>query len=128
MCGGRRRAGWSTTASRRRSSLKRTSLRGRAMSDLQAPGTGSSGQRAAGVDGVGGWSRLLRRNGGSIWSEPAEKVKASPLAAGGHTPLTDPRALGTSLAFHIVLLAVASVAALTVRAPAEAEAPAPALR
>jgi hypothetical protein len=42
---------------------------------------------------------------------------------GGRSPLTDPRSLGSSLVFHLVLLAVASVAALSVAVPAVPELP-----
>lgn len=39
----------------------------------------------------------------------------------GRSPLTDPRSLGSSLVFHVILLVVASLAALTVAVPAAPE-------
>src|SRR5437773_1773340 len=41
----------------------------------------------------------------------------------GRSPLTDPRSVGSSLVFHVVLLLVASVAALSVAVPTDPELP-----
>lgn len=108
------------------------------MSDAELPQEPSVDEAGPGSDGNGNWGRLLRRNGGTLWSEPKPEPKAkatskavaavAAVAVGGHSPLTDPRALGSSLAFHVVLLIVASVAALSVRMPTEADTTAPALR
>lgn len=53
----------------------------------------------------------------------ARQVVAAVVDWAGRTPLTDPRSVGSSVAFHALLLVVASAAALTVVAPGPSEGP-----
>jgi len=72
----------------------------------------SSTTDAGNVPDLNEWGRILRRADRPVVQAPAEpEHQAHP------SPLTDPRALGSSLLFHIVLLVVASVAALSVGIP-----------
>jgi hypothetical protein len=73
-------------------------------------------ERAPRRPGVSEWGRVIRRN---LPSPPESAVKPELLLS----PLTDPRALGSSFLFHLLLLAVLSLAAFRVGMPAETQPP-----
>jgi hypothetical protein len=82
------------------------------MNEESLPKTAS--EPAARRPGVNEWVRVIRRNTAPA-PEPSGRSELL------HSPLTDPRAVGSSLVFHLLLIGIASIAALRVGLPAEPE-------